>query len=77
MRVIKALEVCVGGSCRRRSVDVCVLLGVGVCVSYLRAADGGAVKSGVRVLGDVWGRSRLPLVLVDGRVIRRRLRYSA
>lgn len=56
-------------------VDVCVIRSV--CVSYLRAADAGALKSGVRVLGDVWGRSRLPLVVVDGRLIRRRLRYSA
>lgn len=47
-----------------------------VCVSYLRAADGGALKRFVRLLGDVCGSSRLPLV-VDGRLIRRRLRYSA
>lgn len=77
MRVIKAQEMCVGGSCRQRSVDVCVLYCMCVCVSYLCAVDAGALKSGVRVLGDVWGRSRLPLVVVDGRLIRRRLRYSA
>ncbi len=81
VRVIKALEMCVGGSCRQRSVDVCVVLGVCVCVCvcvfYLRAPGAGALKRAVRVLGDVWGRSRLPLVVLDGRPIRRRLRYSA
>lgn len=48
-----------------------------MCVSYLRVADAGVLKRGVRLLADVWGRSRLPLVLVGGRLIRRRLRYSA
>lgn len=40
MRVIKLQEKCVGGSCRQRSVDVCVLCCMCVCVLSEERCEG-------------------------------------